>query len=331
MRAILGRGGAGSLLLLVCFCLLQAGDSAISTVTVAASTAASTSAAAPLTALVLSQTTSGRRITVSRHEFVPVGRSVINMPILMYHYVQTIPMYPDRLGYNLSVSPANFDAQMSWLAANGYNPVDFNDVRAYFGSLRPLPSRPVIITLDDGYRDLYTTAFPILKAHRFKAVAYIVSSFVGQSRYVSAAQVLEMDREGIQIASHTVNHADLARSSSPQVMHQLMDSKAWLEQLLGHPVLDFAYPSGKFTAQVAAEVRLAGYESAVTEQQSAPHSLADRFTWGRVRVGGGESLSDFIRNVGPVESSMAIVQFDREPITVDMEMLRRPYPLRMSA
>jgi len=99
------------------------------------------------------------------------------------------------------VSPDDFTAQMDWLMVNRYHPVDFNDMRAYFAGTTPLPSRPVVITFDDGYADLYTTAYPILAAHHFKAVAYIVSSFVGQSRYVTKEQVLEMDRKGIQIAS----------------------------------------------------------------------------------------------------------------------------------
>ncbi|HEV1992010.1 MAG TPA: polysaccharide deacetylase family protein, partial [Candidatus Dormibacteraeota bacterium] len=237
---------------------------------------------------------------LSNLEVVPVGRQNITMPILTFHYVrQPPPMYSDLMGYKLSVSPADFTAQMNWLSANQFHPVDFNDVRAYFAGQRPLPARPVVITLDDGYNDLYTTAYPILKAHGFKAVAYIVTSFVGQSRYVTAAQVVEMDRHGIQIASHTVDHANIGGNASfYTALRQLSDSKRWLENLLGHPVVDFAYPSGKFNATAIAALKQAGYDTAVTEMFSVDHSLADRYTWTRVRVGGGESLSDFAGSLG---------------------------------
>ncbi len=206
---------------------------------------------------------------LSRHQVVPLGRRNITLPILMYHYIRKPPsMRTDSLGHNLSISPADFATQMDWLSCNGFHPVDFNDVRAYFAGRQSLPTKPVVITLDDGYEDLYVAAFPILSAHDFKAVAYIVSGFVGRSGYATSDQVLQMDHNGIEIASHTVNHADLARSSPGSVTRELVDSKLWLEHLLGHPVLDFAYPSGKFNAQVVAAVQQAGYDTAVTTLDS---------------------------------------------------------------
>jgi peptidoglycan/xylan/chitin deacetylase (PgdA/CDA1 family) len=262
---------------------------------------------------------------VSRVEVVPLGRRNITLPILMYHYVRTPPSTKtDLLGYRLSVSPADFTTQMDWLSRNGYHPVDFNDVRAYFAGTQPLPAKPLVITLDDGYADLYTTAFPILAAHGFKAVAYIVSGFVGWSQYVSSAQVVQMDHNGIEIASHTVNHANLARSSSPSVMWELVDSKRTLENLVGHPVLDFAYPSGQFNAQTVAAVQRAGYDTAVTEIFSVDHSVGDRYLWTRVRVGGGESLGEFVQSLGTPMPSTTITALDIETPETALPPLARP-------
>src|ERR1700682_6216225 len=107
-----------------------------------------------------------------------------------------------------------------------------------------------------------------------------------------------MDNNGIEIASHTVNPADLARSSNGTAVRELVDSKRWLEHLLGHPVVDFAYPYGKFNGQVVADVIQAGYDTAVTTMSSIDHSVADRYLWTRVRVGGGASMGDFGQNLG---------------------------------
>lgn len=267
----------------------------------------------------------GREYFFTQLDVVPVGRRNITLPILMYHYVRNPPsMKNDWLGYKLSVSPADFTAQMDWLSAHGFHAVDLNDVRAYFAGRQPLPANPVVITFDDGYADLYTTAYPILAAHGFKAVAYIVSGFVGQALYVTPAQVVQMDQNGIEIASHTVNHADLTRASSANAMRELVQSKRYLEDLVGHAVLDFAYPSGKFTAQTVALVQQAGYDTAVTTMFSVDHSLADRYVWTRVRVGGGESLAEFASSVGSPMPSTTITALDIETANIALPPLARP-------
>src|SRR4029077_12152460 len=240
------------------------------------------------------------------HEFflthtkvIPIGRSSISVPILMYHYIRPAPsIYLDRLGYRLTVTPDDFHSQMDWLSVNGYHPIDFNDLRTYFGGLTPLPSKPVVITLDDGYSDLYTTAFPILKSYRFKAVAYIVTSFVGQPRYVTGEQIVEMDQNAIQIASHTIDHANIGGASVGSATYQLATSKAWLKHLIGHSVVDFAYPSGRFSSSAVYALQATGYDTAVTELPGTVHSRADRYTRTRISVGGDKLNTHYTDSPG---------------------------------
>lgn len=246
----------------------------------------------------------GRHLAINT--VIPPGRSTISVPILLYHYVQDLPPTAGKLTFSLSVSVKDFEAQMDYLAAHGYHPVTIEDLAAYFTERKALPSKPVVITLDDGYRDLYTTAFPILQAHGFRAVAYIVSGFVGRPRYVTSRMIREMDADGIEIASHTVDHPNLARTSPPMVGYEVVESKLGLEKLLGHPVVDFAYPSGQFNDAVIAELQKAGYSTAVTEIGGTYHSWADRFEWTRVRISGGELLTGFIEGLGPVEPYVTV-------------------------
>ncbi len=297
----LRRGVAAVAFLAACVLVLQVGDSIGSIPKASPSPALETAAAFGMAA------GSDHEFFITHNRFIPVGRQAISVPILMYHYIRPAPSpRTDLMGFRLSVTPSNFTAQMDWLSVHRYHPVDFNDLRGYFAGRAALPSKPVVITFDDGYQDLYTTAYPILRTYGFKAVAYIVTSFVGQSRYVSAAQVLEMDAHGIQIASHTVDHADLAKTSVYWATYQLTASRAWLQGLVGHAVVDFAYPSGKFNAAVVRALQATGYDTAVTEIGGTMHSRADRYTWTRVRVGGGESLEDFILGLGPVEPTIDV-------------------------
>jgi peptidoglycan/xylan/chitin deacetylase (PgdA/CDA1 family) len=97
----------------------------------------------------------------------------------------------------------------------------------------------------------------------------------------------------MEIGSHTVTHADLARMSVNTVRAQVSASKEYLERLLGHPIVSFCYPSGKVNAMVAAEVANAGYHDATTTRFGFWHTLADRYIWTRLRVSGGEPMDQF--------------------------------------
>lgn len=228
---------------------------------------------------------------------LPPGPGAIRVPVLMYHYIRVNPVAWDRLGYNLSVTPSDFAAQMQWLADNGFHTITFRDLHAYLAGDSGLPSRPIILTFDDGYEDFYTAALPVLIKHDFTAVAYVVSGFVGWPGYMTAAQIQAADRAGIEIGSHTVDHVDLTRLSADGVRHQLSASKQTLEQMLGHEVLSFCYPSGKFNWSVAAAVQAAGYRDATTTQAGSVRTLSGRYMWPRLRVSGGELLGYFAADV----------------------------------
>jgi peptidoglycan/xylan/chitin deacetylase (PgdA/CDA1 family) len=83
---------------------------------------------------------------------------------------------------------------------------------------------------------------------------------------------------------------------------ELDASKAALESIVGHPVVDFCYPAGRFDASVVDAVRSAGYQTATTTADGVIHSFDDRFTWSRVRIAGGESLDDFARGLSRYEA-----------------------------
>jgi peptidoglycan/xylan/chitin deacetylase (PgdA/CDA1 family) len=227
---------------------------------------------------------------------------MVHVPILMYHYIGSVPKNDPNPGLRagLTVSPEAFTQQMDYLAANGYHPIDMTTLRGYFAG-GTLPAKPVVVTLDDGTADLYTQAYPVLQAHHFKAVAYIISGFINASGRVTSQQILEMESGGIEIAAHTWNHLDLTTLSADRVQFELVRCKQDLEKVVGHPVLDFAYPSGRFNPAVVNQVLQAGYQSAVTTDWGATHTVADKLTWTRIRVDGGEPLEQFIANLGPTD------------------------------
>jgi peptidoglycan/xylan/chitin deacetylase (PgdA/CDA1 family) len=225
------------------------------------------------------------------------GPRFARIPILVYHYIRNNPDPRDSLGFSLSVTPANFAAQMDWLAQNGYHPVAPKDLVAYLRGERGLPSRPIVITFDDGYADFYTTAIPILRAHDFTAVSYVVSGFMGRGGYMTASQVLSAQGAGFEIGGHTVDHVNLTTQSVDGLRYQLLASKEALERLLKRPVTSFCYPYGKFGSREANAVAAAGYQDATTTQGGSYRTIANQFVWPRLYVTGGETLGQFAYTV----------------------------------
>lgn len=237
-------------------------------------------------------------------QVVPAGRGQVRVPILEYHYIRVNPDPGDRLGFNLSVTPPDFQAQMDWLKASGYHTIDLNDLRAYFQKRAPLPSRPVVLTFDDGYIDFFTTAFPVLMDHRFRAVSYVVPGFLDRPRYMTTDEVRAIDSAGVEIAAHTMHHVDLTKASPAQLTLEIQGSRNALEQIVPHQVLDFCYPSGMYNATVIAATERAGFLSATTEAPGTAHTWGDRLTWTRVRVNGGERLDQFVASLGQPEPTV---------------------------
>lgn len=182
-----------------------------------------------------------------------IRRLVRSVPILLYHKV-------GKDTDSLTVSTERFSQDMQYLADKGYTALSLGDIRSRLqNDAADMPSKPVLITFDDGYLDNYTNAFPILAKYNLKASFYIITGMIGQENRVTAAQIREMAAAGMDIGSHTVTHRSLGELSSDQAMIELADSKTALEQLLGKSIDFIAYPCGSFHQDTLKLVNKLGY------------------------------------------------------------------------
>ncbi len=238
---------------------------------------------------------------------VPAGPHM-TVPILYYHYIRTIqPTAQNLLSFHLSIPPALFAQQMALLHVEGAHPITLATLMDALAGKRALPARPIVLTFDDGYADFATVVEPVLSLYGFVATDFVVSGFVNRPRYMSAAQILQMEADGMVIGSHTVHHVDLAAVPPAAARAEIADGKSALESLLGHPVLDFAYPYGGFTAVVAQLVEQAGFREAVTTMSGNLQSLDGRFELHRTEMGGAPSLATFAMAAGvPLPSGVQL-------------------------
>ncbi len=220
------------------------------------------------------------------------------VPILMYHYIRINPVASDRAGFILSVTPADFALQMRFLADNGFHAVTMAQVREYVLHGTPLPPKPIAITFDDGYDDAYTAARPVLEQYHLTATFFIITGFLNRPHYMTWTEVEALDREGMEIGSHTVDHKSLPHLS-PLALHlEVASSRSDLETHLGHPVLDFSYPGGELNQAVVQAVSTAGYLSATTTKPGVARRGGNPLELPRLRVWGGMTMRQFANIVG---------------------------------
>ncbi len=219
---------------------------------------------------------------------------VVTIPVLMYHYIRVNPVKEDMAGFYLSVTPQDFDIQMKYLVDHGYTSITLDDFLSALLQTKALPEKPILITFDDGYRDAYTDAFPILKKYGLKAVNFIPTTFVDTPRYLTWDMIKEMYTSGVFLfASHTMTHLSLTSVSNETALHELVESKKILEEKLGTSIQWFAYPYGHMDQRVAQLVKEAGYFGAFGTNEGLEQSSEYIYSLPRVRIGGGVSLDMF--------------------------------------
>ncbi|MDI3316132.1 MAG: polysaccharide deacetylase family protein [Bacillota bacterium] len=215
----------------------------------------------------------------------------IPVPILMYHEIGTPPA---RGWAGLYVSPGAFARQMAYLSASGYHPITMDSWYTDVQEGRMLPSRPVVITFDDGYAGVYRNALPILRRYGFPAVLNLQVGLVGRPGALTLDQVRELAANGFEIDAHTVTHPDLTRVRATTLTRELAGSRQWIRERLGLPARFFAYPSGRYDARVEAAVQAAGFLGAETTVWGvAVPARSGWYTLPRIRVSGMESLATF--------------------------------------
>lgn len=207
-------------------------------------------------------------------------RRVAHIPILIYHSVR--PYYPGitNLVREYTVPPDIFDDQMKYLKDNGFTVITFDAVWAYFQNGTPLPAKPVMITLDDGWENQYVYAYPILKKYKYPGIFYVYPNAIGAKVFLKWPELREMVAGNMVIADHTQTHPELPKITDPALLKkEIMGSKETLEKELGISVKDFAYPFGAYNDHDIQLVKDTGYRTArtvhtgVRADSSAPYTI----------------------------------------------------------
>jgi peptidoglycan/xylan/chitin deacetylase (PgdA/CDA1 family) len=199
------------------------------------------------------------------------------LPVLMYHSISDDSEPGIHPYYRVTTSPSRFAEQMQWLADGGWTGVSLEQALSRPANGQGDDRRAAAITFDDGFRDFYTEAWPVLQEHRFAATMYLPTAFISRRREswrgkecLTWTEVRELRAGGVQFGSHTATHQKLYKLPWNAIEHEVTISKACLQQELREDIASFAYPYAfpqedrSFTTKFMELLLDHGYHSCVT-------------------------------------------------------------------
>jgi peptidoglycan/xylan/chitin deacetylase (PgdA/CDA1 family) len=219
------------------------------------------------------------------------------IPILTYHN------FTEDEGSSYNINIVEFEKQIDYLAAHNYSVISLSELLKGLRDSQ-LPPKPVVITIDDGFKSTFTLAYPILKKYDFPATLFLYTNFIDKNNNsLTWKEINEMVENNIEIGSHTLSHCNLLRYKKNEnydtyfnrVKKEIFLSKEILESKIGGKVKFFAYPYGVYSPVIKNLVIQAGYEGILNANSMNNTLNADPFSLNRQIVFGISSFNSFIQ------------------------------------
>ena len=227
------------------------------------------------------------------------------VPILMYHRIA------DVSGDRNALPPNKFEAQLAFLARNGYHSITLSDLDAALTTQKPLPPKPVVLTFDDGYKDNLTTALPLLQKYKMVATVFPIACWVGkENKWENFNKQLTTTMNwdelhswlaaGMEIGAHTANHPFLSHCDRQELATELQVSKNMLTEKLGIKIDYLCYPYGDFDAETKIAAKQAGYRMALAIFDHVPLWSPDLLALPRIPIPAKQKMWEFRLKVSSV-------------------------------
>jgi len=183
--------------------------------------------------------------------------------------------------------PKRFISQIDFLLDRGYRFIGEDEFIQTLEGRRKGNGKEILLTFDDGYEELMSTAAPVLRSRGIPALIFLVSSYIGREnewelhlpwrrfRHLDWDEIDSLRGMGFTFGSHSMTHRDLTRLSSRELIEELAESKDVIGRRLGTEVKSLSYPFGRVDSRVRRAAGEAGYRAAFSMCPPSRNSIPD--------------------------------------------------------
>ena len=231
-------------------------------------------------------------------------------PVILYHKIDKPG--PDSRVRGGFTPPVRFARQMVYLKQQGFVFYTASELIERFSAGGEFPAKAIAITFDDGWKDNYTNAFPVLRRLGIKVTIFLIPSCIGQlstkavadgeepRAHLSREEILEMSATGIEFGSHSMNHRLLHELSRQEIKSEVEEAKQQIEDLTQKPCKTFAYPAGYYSDLAQRVIEEAGHIAAFSVTYG-PTDHVDIYALNRIEIFRRDRFSfQFARRVKPL-------------------------------
>lgn len=212
------------------------------------------------------------------------------VPVLMYHHVQSYEQALAEGNEAFTITTVRFRQQMTYLVSQGYTTIRMQDLNAFFDEGQALPSKPVLLTFDDGYDDFASDVLPILEELGMQATVFVPVSLIGEPGQLTWEQIDQIaagaGRTEVLFANHTWSHTNVGHG--PEAARwEISTADAELAGRGLNQPRTFCYPYGLVSTYAQEILADMGYGLAFTTDPGSILCRGQRLALPRIRVGAG--------------------------------------------
>ena len=222
--------------------------------------------------------------------------------ILMYHIIDRARSKQEA---KYCCPPDRFEAQMRYLRESGQNLLSLDQIATAIQGRSAWPATGVGVTFDDGFRDTFRQALPVLTRYNIPVTMFLLADRIGAHNHwmtprgfperelMSESEMLEMQAAGVCIGSHTCSHPRLPQLDEANCMAEIKVSREKLQALTGSAVNHFAYPFGLYDDKALTAVAAAGYLTACSTRSGFNGEGIEPYLLRRTEIYGKDTLWQF--------------------------------------